>query len=124
MASARFNSARRISGSPRGSRGLVPGRTRAGRVRWDRVARIALLVVLAGVVYLYIGPAASFVSAWHEAREKRGEVQALKEDNQRLRERQQALKDPKVLEREARKLGMVREGERAYVIQNLPADGR
>jgi hypothetical protein len=31
-----------------------------------------------------------------------------------------ALKDPGALEREARNMGMVRQGERAYVIENLP----
>ena len=31
-----------------------------------------------------------------------------------------ALRDPGALEREARSLGMVRQGERAYVIEGLP----
>jgi hypothetical protein len=30
------------------------------------------------------------------------------------------LRDPGALEQEARKLGMVRQGERAYVIEDLP----
>ena len=32
-----------------------------------------------------------------------------------------ALRDPGALEREARRLGMVRQGERPYVVQGLPA---
>jgi hypothetical protein len=31
-----------------------------------------------------------------------------------------SLRDPGALEREARRLGMVRAGERSYVIENLP----
>ena len=30
------------------------------------------------------------------------------------------LRDPQAVEREARRLGMVRQGERAYVIENAP----
>ena len=44
----------------------------------------------------------------------------MKAENVELRERLRALRDPGALEREARKLGMVRAGERAYVIENLP----
>jgi hypothetical protein len=32
------------------------------------------------------------------------------------------LRDPRALEREARRLGMVRQGERAYVIEGLPGE--
>ena len=37
-----------------------------------------------------------------------------------LKHRLRALRDPGALEREARRLGMVRQGERSYVIENLP----
>lgn len=89
-------------------------------IRWDRVSRVGLLVVLVGIVALYVGPARSYVSTWKEAKAKRAEVQRLQRDNARLRERRAALSDPKALEREARRLGMVRPGERAYVVKGLP----
>ena len=38
----------------------------------------------------------------------------------KLQRRLRALRDPGALEREARRLGMVRVGERSYVIENLP----
>ncbi|MGH2824907.1 MAG: septum formation initiator family protein [Thermoleophilaceae bacterium] len=41
-------------------------------------------------------------------------------DNRELKRRVRALRDPGALEREARRLGMVRQGERAYVIEGLP----
>ena len=41
-------------------------------------------------------------------------------DIERLTRRLRALRDPGALEREARRLGMVRVGERSYVIENLP----
>jgi cell division protein FtsB len=93
---------------------------RRTRIRWDRLGRWALIAVLAFVVYLYIGPAATWVSTYREAGRKRAEVAALKEENRRLRERRRALSDPQALEREARRLGMVKAGEKSYVIEGLP----
>ena len=92
----------------------------AGRIRWDRVGRWALLLVLLGVLYLYIGPARAWISAYGEAATKRQEVAALKARNVALRAEHKRLRSPDAIEREARRLGMVRAGERAYVIENLP----
>jgi cell division protein FtsB len=92
---------------------------RLTRIRWDRLGRWALIAVLGFVLYLYIGPAVTWVSTFKEAKRKRADVAALKADNARLRERRRDLKDPASLEREARRLGMVRAGEKSYVIQGL-----
>ena len=92
----------------------------AGRIRWDRVGRIALLCVLVGMVYLYVGPTLTWIETYKEAGERREEVAALKDRNRELRSRRDQLKRPGTLEREARLRGMVRAGERAYVIQDLP----
>ena len=48
------------------------------------------------------------------------ELDELTRANQQLKLRVDALRDPGALEHEARKLGMVRQGERAYVIEGLP----
>jgi cell division protein FtsB len=92
---------------------------RRTRIRWDRLGRWALIAVFAFVLYLYIGPAASWVSSYREAKKRRAEVAALKTENQRLRERRRELRDPASLEREARRLGMVKAGEKSYVIEGL-----
>jgi hypothetical protein len=89
-------------------------------IRWDRLGRVALLCVLAGVLFLYIGPTMSWIEAYREAGRKREEVAALKERNRELRARKAQLQRPGTLEREARRLGMVRAGERAYVVEDLP----
>ena len=75
---------------------------RRTRIRWDRLGRWALIVVLGFVLYLYVGPAATWVSTYGEAGRKRADVAALKAENQRLRERRQRAQDPAALEREAR----------------------
>ncbi|HEU4657468.1 MAG TPA: septum formation initiator family protein [Capillimicrobium sp.] len=90
------------------------------RIRWDRVGRVALLCVLVGIVALYVGPARSYFTTRQEAAEKRAEVQRLEEEHARLKARLAALDDPATLEQEARRLGYVKPGEKAYVIEDLP----
>jgi cell division protein FtsB len=92
----------------------------AARIRWDRVGRWALIFVFALIVYLYIGPARTWLATYGEAKRQRAQVAQLKAENARLREAKRALQGADALEREARELGMVRAGERAYVIEGLP----
>jgi len=89
----------------------------ATRIRWDRLGRWALIAVFAFVLYLYIGPAVSWVATYKQAGEKRQEVAALKARNAELKERRKELRDKRALEREARRLGMVKAGEKAYVVR-------
>jgi cell division protein FtsB len=93
---------------------------RLTRIRWDRLGRWALIAVFAFVLYLYIGPAVSWVSTYKEAKRQREAVATLKAENRRLLDRRKDLRDPASLEREARRLGMVKAGEKSYVIEGLP----
>jgi len=92
----------------------------APRVRWDRVGRIALLFVGLLLIYLYINPLRTYLSTWQEARTKRGEVAALQREHDALLRRKRALRSAGAVETEARRLGMVRDDERAYVVRGLP----
>jgi cell division protein FtsB len=89
-------------------------------IRWDRVSRAALLLVLFVIVCLYVGPSLSYFSAWRESRTRDAEVHKLEQEQARLKVRRAELQNPRVVEQEARRLGMVRPGERAYVIGDLP----
>lgn len=90
------------------------------RIRWDRLGRWALILVFLLVLYLYIGPARSWVSTYAQAKEKRADVAGLRAENRRLRARRAELRQPSALEREARRLGMVKAGEKAFVVQGIP----
>ncbi|HEX7301081.1 MAG TPA: septum formation initiator family protein [Solirubrobacteraceae bacterium] len=81
---------------------------------------MALLVVLLGILGLYVGPARNYLSTVQEAKQRRGEVAQLKRENERLRARRAALRSTASVEREARRLGMVRAGERSYSVKHLP----
>jgi cell division protein FtsB len=89
----------------------------AARIRWDRVGRWALICVFAFVLYLYIGPARTWVTTYGEAKRKRQEVAEVRAQNERLRARKAELQKPDALELEARRLGMVKAGEKLYVIR-------
>ena len=81
---------------------------------------MAILVVLVGVAALYVGPLTSFWSARGEAATRRAQVEQLRKENRELRVKRAALSDGAALEAEARRLGMVRPGERPFVVENLP----
>jgi len=103
---------------PRSRPRALPGGARG--IRWDRVSRVALLIVLLGILGLYVGPARSYLATVGEAKHRRAEVAQLKRENARLRAKRSALRSTSSLERAARRLGMVRPGERAYVVKHLP----
>jgi cell division protein FtsB len=94
---------------------------RRTRIRWDRLGRWALIGVFAFVLVLYVGPAARWVSTYRQAKQKRTEVAALKAENRSLRNQQASLEGASSLERQARRLGMVRAGEKLYVIAGTGA---
>lgn len=89
-------------------------------VRWDRVGRVALLLLLVGVLALYVRPAIAYVSAMRESHRRQADIARLQADHDRLLARRAALRNPQVIETEARRLGMVRTGERPYVVDGLP----
>ena len=93
---------------------------RHSAIRWDRVGRVALLGTLAVIMVLYISPARHWIEQSRTAGEQNGELRELVAKNRQLKRRVRELRTPGALEREARRLGMVRRGERAYVIENLP----
>ena len=94
----------------------------APHVRWDRIGRLALLLVALLLVCLYINPLRTYVATWREARAKRAEVTQLQREHRELVRRARALRSAGSIETEARRLGMVRPDERAYVVHGLPRD--
>ena len=103
---------------PRAVAGARPSRSPG--IRWDRVSRVAMLFVLVGILILYIGPVRSYFATRSRAAAQSAVVRSLRHENTLLRERRGALSHPATLEREARRLGMVRSGEKPYVLRGLP----
>ncbi len=99
----------------------VTGRPSRSRVRWERVGRVALLLVLFVVAGLYVQHALAYWSARTQSGHEQSIVRGLQQDNARLSQQQRALKDPATIVLDARRLGMVRPGERPYVVTGLPS---
>ncbi|HTP22564.1 MAG TPA: septum formation initiator family protein [Solirubrobacteraceae bacterium] len=118
-APARRQSTRKAT--PRRRRVRVASRGLRGRVRWDRVGRVSLLVVLAVVAGLYVQRGIAYFSVRSQADQQRAIVQQLSRSNASLRAQQRSLNDPATILSDARALGMVRPGEHPYEVTGLPA---
>ena len=94
---------------------------RRSGIRWDRVGRVALITTLGVIMLLYVSPALHLLEQSRTAGEQRSELSELTAKNRELKRRLRELRSPGALERQARRLGMIRIGERSYVIENLPA---
>jgi cell division protein FtsB len=94
---------------------------RRSAIRWDRVGRVALLATLGVIMLLYVPPARHWIEQSRTAGDQNRELRELVAKHRELERRVRELRTPGALEREARRLGMVRQGERAYVIENLPS---
>jgi cell division protein FtsB len=99
----------------------VPARGLRGRVRWDRVGRVSLLVVLCVVGGLYVQQGLAYLSVRSQANHQRVIVQQLSRSNASLRAQERALNSPATILRDARALGMVRVGEHPYEVTGLPS---
>jgi len=89
-------------------------------VRWDRVGRVALVIVLAVVALLYIQHAVAYLQARGEANREQAIVERLQQQNAALMRQQRQLNDRATIVRDARELGMVWMGERPYSVTGLP----
>jgi cell division protein FtsB len=117
-ASSSAAAARRRAAAPAPRHRAPTLRLRAGavRVRWDRLGRVALLVTFAVVAALYIQQGLSLLSTHSQATAQRALVQQLAKENRQLEAQQRSLRDPATIAQDARALGMVKPGERPYVI--------
>jgi cell division protein FtsB len=87
------------------------------RIKWDRVGRIALTVVLFAVLYSYLNPAIDFVKTYTGTTTAKAKLHELQHENRRLHNRIQSADDPLVVNQAARAQGMVAEGETPVVIR-------
>jgi hypothetical protein len=79
-----------------------------------------MLVVLLAIVYLYLSAGLRLFSAWGESKHDAAQVQVLERQNRQLESQHKLLASPGSVQVQARKLGMIRGGEQAYVVSGLP----
>jgi hypothetical protein len=124
--SAASASQRRISRSPRArkvgrDRAMGVGSLGAGaRVRWDRLGRVAMLLVGVALAYLYLSAGIRMLSTWRQARTDGATVAAMEREHLKLVGQHEALGRRGTLEVEARRLNMIKRGEQSYIVSGLP----
>jgi cell division protein FtsB len=79
-----------------------------------------LLVVLVVVLGLYIQQGIAYLSVHSQADEATAAAQRLSHANAQLRRQETRLNNPTTIAEEARQLGMIKPGERPYVVTGLP----
>jgi hypothetical protein len=89
-------------------------------VNWDRLGRIAMLFVLAALVYLYLGAGVRMFSTWRQSHRDSAIVSNLESEHRTLLAKHNQLSSQGSLESEARQLGLMRQGEQPYVVTHLP----
>ncbi len=81
-----------------------------------------MLCVTVAIVYLYLSAGVHLLSTWGESKRDSSQVRALERQNRLLQSQHTALSSQGTLQAEARRLGMIRPGEQAYVVSGLPAN--
>ena len=61
---------------------------------WERLGRIALVLVLFAILVLYMNPVVNFVDAWSDSRAESEQLADLKGQNEDLRERAAICRSP------------------------------
>ena len=89
-------------------------------MRWDRLGRVAMLCVLAALLFLYIHAGLSLLSTWRESSRTTAAVSTMKREYHQLQQQHAQLESPAWIEMQARRLGMVFPGERQYYVRGLP----
>ena len=104
------------------ARGRGPVQRAAGRVRWDRLGRIAMLLVLLALVLLYLDTGMRMLSTWHESRHTAARVAAMEREHVSLIREHNRLSSRANLEDQAKALGMQLPDEQTYIVGNLPSN--
>ena len=112
-------SGRAYAAPRRAPRRRVAPRSGASRIRWDRLGRVVLVIVLFGIGISYLNPVVNLVDAWRDSKAGEEKLAELKREKASLEQQVRTAESPLTMEREARKLGLVRPGEHAYVLDKL-----
>src|SRR6201992_3723057 len=81
-----------------------PGARRgASRIKWDRVGRIALVLVLFAVAYSYLNPAVDLFKTYRSTSAAKAEFHELLHENKRLHRAIQSSGDAATVEQAARR---------------------
>jgi cell division protein FtsB len=84
-------------------------------LRWLAVGAIVL------VALFYARPLRSYLNTKHQLAQRKADVRALIAETRELQRRLADASTPEALQREARRLGLVRPGERLFIVKGITA---
>ena len=91
-------------------------------MRWEQLARVAMLGVLIALVYLYLSAGLHMFYTWRQSHRDSAAVVAMEHEHRLLVRQHERLSQPGMLEAEARALGMMKKDEQPYVVTGLPSN--
>jgi cell division protein FtsB len=95
------------------------GKRRGKRPRQSRALRWAAVVAFVIVAILYYRPARTYLHTRHTVTARAAEVRQLRQQHQRLERLVAASASDAELAREARRLGLVKPGERLFIVKGI-----
>lgn len=78
------------------------------------------MLVFFAILFSYISPVVNFVDAWRGAHQVDADLASLRREHDQLEAKAASLKSPNAIAAEARRLGLLMEGERSFVVKHLP----
>ncbi len=85
--------------------------------RW----RLVVVVAVALLAFFYYRPLHAYFDTRHALQERRSEVRGLQAEKRRLERQLAATTSPAALELEARRLALVKPGERLFIVKGIAA---
>ena len=85
--------------------------------RW----RLVLVTAVALMAFFYYRPLRAYFDTRHALHDRRSEVQRLQAQKRRLQHRLAVASSPTELELEARRLALVKPGERLFIVKGIAA---
>jgi cell division protein FtsB len=89
------------------------------RSRVSRTFRLLGAGALVIIAFAYVSPLRAYLDARRQVAERKAELAVLERDQARLERRLAASDTDQFVEQEARRLGLVRPGERLFIVRGL-----
>ena len=99
----------------RANRGRPPGRRRGRPLLWIGIAAVSI------VAFLYYQPIRAYVDVKQTLADRRAEIRELRAERRALERRLRESGTDAALVRQARRLGLVRPGERLFIVKGIDA---
>jgi cell division protein FtsB len=89
------------------------------RTRTSRALRLLALGALVAIAVAYVSPLRAYFAARADVEAREAEVAELEAEQERLERRLAASGTDEFVEQEARRFGLVRPGERLFIVKGL-----